>query len=394
MNAQGKDSNCIALMADVAHPVASIDMRLQFDPAGMIHWPGSEDLSFELMRLLGLAQEGGSRISECLLAASRIDARDNDSWHREWRRMADVSNERANAALKRGHLPTAQSNWLRAISYYQTCALDLDPADTRRHAALSTMRACAHRYLEHLTPAGEVVEIPWLDGHALEGYFLPAPAGSGNTPVVVCMGEPGHRKEEHLCKGERYARDRGMSLLAVDLFGSGSGAQFEKIVGRPDLETAVGHVMDYLTTRDDIDARRIAILGDGSGSSFVARGVALDRRFAAAVCDGGIWDLHERAFLMNRFASRKADRAATSGYGRLTQNLACPVLITLGARGWLEADRVAELFDRLRADDRDITLKIFQAPETAAAQAHADNPTLASEFIFDWLADRLGSASR
>jgi dienelactone hydrolase len=185
-----------------------------------------------------------------------------------------------------------------------------------------------------------------------------------------------------------------MSLLAVDLFGSGTGAQFEKIVGRPDLETAVGHVMDYLTTRDDIDERRIAILGDGSGSSFVARGVALDRRFAAAVCDGGIWDLHERAFLMNRSASRSPDRAATGGYGRLAQNLACPVLITFGGRGWLEADRVTELFDRLNADDRDITLKIFQGSETAAAQAHADNPTLANEFIFDWLADRLGSISR
>ena len=152
--------------------------------------------------------------------------------------------------------------------------------------------------------------------------------------------------------------------------------------------------MDYLTTRDDVDESRIAILGDGSGSSFVARGVALDRRFAAAVCDGGIWDLHERAFLMNRSASSSPDRAATGDYGRLAQNLACPVLITLGARGWLEARRVTELFDRLRADDRDITLKIFQGSETAAAQAHADNPTLANEFIFDWLADRLGSISR
>jgi dienelactone hydrolase len=396
MNAQGKDSKCIGLMAGVALAVASalVDMGLQFDPGGMIHWPGSEDLSFELMRLLGVAQEGGSTIAECLLAASRINAKDNDSWHREWRRMADVSSDRANAAFKHGNLPTAQSNWLRAISYYQASAFDLDPADKRRHAALRTMRACAHRYLEHLTPAGEVVEIPWLDGHALEGYFLPVPAVSGKTPVVVCMGEPGHRKEEHLCKSARYARDRGMSLLAVDLFGSGTGVQFEKIVGRPDLETAVGHVMDYLTTRDDIDERRIAIVGDGSGSSFVARGVALDRRFAAAVCDGGIWDLHERAFLMNRSASRNPDRAATGGCGRLAQDLACPVLITFGARGWLEAGRVAELFDRLRADDRDITLKIFQGSETAAAQAHADNPTLANEFIFDWLADRLGSISR
>ena len=369
-------------------------MRLQFDAGGWIHWPGSEDLSFEFMRLLGVAQEGGSTISECLLAASRIDARDSDSWHREWGKMADASNDRANTALNLGNLLTAQSNRLRAVSYYQTSAFGLDSTDKRQHRALKAMRTCARRYIEHLTPAGEVIEIPWLDGYALEGYFLPAPGASNKTPVVVCMGEPGHRKEEYLYKSARYARARGMSLLAVDLFGSGTDVRFEKIVGRRDLETAASHVMDYLTTRRDIDKYRIAILSDGSGSSFVARGVALDRRFAAAVCDGGIWDLHERAFLTNRSASRNPDMAATGGDGRLAQKLACPVLITFGARGWLEADRVTELFDRLKANHRDITLKIFHGSETAAAQGHCDNPTLANEVIFDWLADHLGSTSR
>ena len=101
------------------------------------------------------------------------------------------------------------------------------------------------------------------------------------------MGDPGHRKEEYLFKVARYARERGMSLLAVDLLGSGAGAEFDEVVGRPDLEFSVGCVMDYLTTRDDVDERRIAVLGDGAGSSFVARGVALDNRFAAVVCDGG-----------------------------------------------------------------------------------------------------------
>jgi hypothetical protein len=38
---------------------------------------------------------------------------------------------------------------------------------------------------------------------------------------------------------------------------------------------------------------------------------------------------------------------------------------------------------------RDITLKLFTAAETAAAQGHSDNPTLANEFVFDWIADRL-----
>ena len=146
------------------------------------------------------------------------------------------------------------------------------------------------------------------------------------------MGDPGHRKEEYLFKVARYARERGMSLLAVDLLGSGTGAEFDKVVGRPDLETSVGHVMDYLTTRDDIDEHRIAILGDGAGSSFVARGVALDNRFAAVVCDGGIWDMHERAFLMNCLSRDGAGSMGIEG-GWLGRKFRCPVLITVGGAG-------------------------------------------------------------
>jgi dienelactone hydrolase len=365
-------------------------MKIQFGSGGWVQWPDSEEFSIEFIRLLGAAQEGGSMISECFLAASRIDPTDGgDSWYREWIGMADLSNERANAAFRRGHVLTAQSNWLRAINYYQTSAFGLDAADTKQERALRTMRGCARSYIAHLTPAGEVVEIPWLEGHALEGYFLPAPAAFHQMPVVVCMGDPGHRKEEYLFKVARYARDRGMALLAVDLFGSGTGVKFDKIVGRSDLETSVGHVMDYLYTRDDIDEHRIAILSDGLESSFVARGVALDNRFAAAVCDGGIWDMHERAFLMSRLS---LSSSGTEGRW-LGPKLRCPLLITLGEQGWLESDYVTDLFERLKAEHPDVSLKIFESAETAAAHGHRDNPTLANEFIFDWVADRLESVS-
>jgi dienelactone hydrolase len=254
------------------------------------------------------------------------------------------------------------------------------------------MRGCARHYIAHLTPAGEVVEIPWLEGHTLEGYFLPAPAASHRTPVVVCMGDPGHRKEEYLFKVARYARERGMSLLAVDLLGSGAGAKFDEVIGRPDLELSVGCVMDYLTTRDDIDEHRIAVLGDGAGSSFVARGVTLDHRFAAVVCDGGIWDMHERAFLMNRLSR---DGIGSEGFERswLGRRFHCPVLITVGGEAWLNSGVVTDLFERLKSHHPDISLKIFESSETAAAQGHYDNPTLANEFIFDWVADRLESIS-
>jgi dienelactone hydrolase len=363
-------------------------LRSQFDPKGWIHWPDNEEFSTEFMRLLGAAQEAGSTVSECFLTASRIDPTDEESWFREWKNTADASIERGERAIARGYLLTAQSNWLRATNYYNAAIFPFDCTDERRQSVLASMRACARRYLKHRTPSAAVVEIPWLEGYPLEGYFLPPPNAASPAPVIICIGEPGHRKEEYLYKMTRYAGERGIALLAVDLLGSGTGAQFENIVGRPDLETSVSHIMDYLTTRDDVDKTRIAILGESSGS-FVARGVALDHRFAAAVCDGGIWDLHEREFLTKRMQSRDADVFAGQDIGRASSSIKCPVLITIGEHGWLEADHVSGLFGQIKSDQPDATLKIFRGADTAASQGHIDNPTLANEFIFDWIAARL-----
>jgi hypothetical protein len=39
-------------------------------------------------------------------------------------------------------------------------------------------------------------------------------------------------------------------------------------------------------------------------------------------------------------------------------------------------------------------LKVFSTEETAASPGHIDNPTLAKEFVFDWLRRKLGSTER
>lgn len=364
-------------------------MKVEVNPEGWTCWPGREDLSMEFTRLLAGAQEGGSTISECWIAASRIDPADSDSWYREWSALGEANNMRAAAALSSGHLTTARRNWLRAMNYYQAAAYPIDLTQERRRAALTAMRECAVCYLHHRQPAGEVVSIPWIDGFALQAYFLAPRNAKGRAPAVICIGEPGHCKEEFLFKVARHACERGIALLAVDVLGDGTGLGFEEVVRSHNLEPAIERIMDYLVDRDDVDADRIAILGDNWSSSFVARGIAFDQRVAVAVCDGGIWDAHERAFIRRRALPAGRDTDRNWETNRLLRTIQCPVLVTVGENGWLDSNRVVELTNQIRAEDRDLTLKIFREREGAAGQGHIDNPTLANEFIFDWIASRL-----
>jgi dienelactone hydrolase len=350
-------------------------------------WPEREDLSFEFLKVLVSAQDGGSTISECWLTASRIDIHDDNSWFDEWMKVADSSSARAVAASKEGSAATARASWLRAMNYYLTAAVPLD-GSVKAEIAITLMHRAAENYLRLVAPAAETVTIPWLAGHPLQAYFLPAAATAKAAPIVICIGEPGQRKEQLLFKAARYARERGLAMLAVDLWGTQSDNLYREMAGSEELETAISHIVDFVAQRPEVDADRIAIVADDCGSSFVARSIALDRRFAAAVCDGGLWDLQEAIFLKERF-ERLHGAYDSEAVATVARKITCPLLITIGEQGWLGVDRIGMLYDRLHAKRRDVALKIFKAHETGAQQGHADNPTLANEFIFDWVASRL-----
>jgi dienelactone hydrolase len=220
--------------------------------------------------------------------------------------------------------------------------------------------------------------------------------------VVTFSFTPEQYKEEHLCRLPRHAHERGLALLLVDLPGQGQGqgqGQEQRGsrgvgIGRYDIETAISGWVDFLAARRDVQARKIGILGEGLGASFATRGASFDNRFAAAVCDAGIWDLHERAFLASRLGGDPLSGEFGSDVGRLCRGslatrIECPILVAFGEHDWLQADRVRQCCEALSAAGHGIDLKIFSAAETAASPAQFDNPTIASEFIFDWIADRL-----
>jgi hypothetical protein len=354
-------------------------------------WTAREDLSGAFIRLLDAAADGDPDVAECLAAASRIDIDDEESWYCEWVAMGERADHRALALAGRGSVEQAKTHWLRAINYFQTAVFPFDEADARQPAVLGRMRVCAQAFLRQSEPQGEVVTIPWRSDYALQGYFLPAPApgASARTPAAICFSEPGRPKEAQLSRLARLAADRGLSLLSVDLLGTGLGERFADIVGSRELESAVGSVMDYLCERSDVDDDRIAIIADEWRSSFVARAIAFDQRYAAAACDAGLWDVQERAFLARRLAAGNPAMASAIGASRVARHIMCPVLIALEEEGGLDVDHATRLVSHMKADHPDIHLKILRR---GACEAGTAQP--AEAFVLDWIAARLSKPRR
>lgn len=68
---------------------------------------------------------GGAAVGEIFYAASRIDAKDPESWVEEWSSLATRLEREATTAFEKGHAVSAGEAYLRAFTYRRTATLGL-----------------------------------------------------------------------------------------------------------------------------------------------------------------------------------------------------------------------------------------------------------------------------
>ena len=387
-----------------------------YGPQGWVHWPEHEEKSFNFVRVLASAPEGACTVGEAFLAGSRIDPADDESWHVEWTKIADVSLARAEQALADGHRETARANFLRAANYYRSAEYFMPHTDAagrtdpNRLAAFDKVEAASHQYLTLMKPAGEIVRIPFEDSY-LDAYFVRSPYAVAPYPVVICFGGSDEYKDELLHEMPRHAFPRGLSLLLVDLPGQGGSLRRRGLYARSDTEKPVGACVDYLVSRPDVDTDRIALYGASLGGYYAPRAASFEHRLACVVSDGAIWNrLADRDFLKEfyraapnslnvrqlMFLTGSANWDETMdvvGKFRLDgviDTISCPYLVVHGEQDFLGVDIAENSVAYAKSKGVDVTYKLFTSAETGAAHCQMDNPTLGQEYICDWIADRLG----
>jgi pimeloyl-ACP methyl ester carboxylesterase len=390
------------LDGDNAIEAITADRAPHYEPMGWHQWPEHPWLSYQFRRGLGETQEGGGAISEVFLAASRMIPGDLESWHAEWKRIADFNWERGLSEEKSGHIRTAMNCFLRAADYYRQAEFHLTPDDPRRVPTFERMEVCSAKFIGYLNPPGEAVEIPYDDGVSLCGYFVRAPFRGDRMPVLICMGGLDSIKDEMWFMQGHGCLQRGISVLMVDMPGQGGTLRRHKVTNRVDTEYPVGKCIDWLLQREDVDPARIAVCGSSLGGYYSARAGCYERRLAAVISHGAIWSItdiwgdkgEDFGLAMHikwvfgaptmKAAMEKAQPFTLEGH---LEHMRCPYLILHGGHDVLTVSAARKTYEYAKRKGVNATLRLVEPQETGAEHCQHDNPTVGQEILADWLAD-------
>jgi 2,6-dihydroxypseudooxynicotine hydrolase len=128
----------------------------------------------------------------------------------------------------------------------------------------------------HLNPPVERLDVPF-NGVKLPCY-LRRPKGVEKPPVVIhCNGFEGVKEESHQ-RTDHYM-ERGLATITWD--GPGRGEAWADLPMSGENGSAVGAIIDYLETRDEVDAGRVGITGPNRGGFAAVEAAAAEPRIKA-----------------------------------------------------------------------------------------------------------------
>lgn len=212
-------------------------------------------------------------------------------WCSVWMDEALIHQRIAEKALAEGNKITAGEGFWRA-SIYNHYGQFLEWHNPIRHEAARRKVETYKRAAPLIVPPAERVEVQF------ESISLPAymrlPIGKRKPPCVICIGGLESSKEEYYTF-ENMLLKRGLATFSFD--GPGQCEVYYKMKARPDFDKATSAVVDYLQTREDIDADRLGAIGRSLGGYYLLRSVAFEKRIRAAVAWSSVdfestWDRH------------------------------------------------------------------------------------------------------
>jgi len=266
-------------------------------------------------------------------ALGNLKTLDRDEWAFAWSAIGD----RHMAKAKSASGAVSAKEYKYAFEYYLFARFPLENSPGKETAYKKALEAFA-AYAKLQDPPIEIVRIPF-EGKEIVGY-LRLPKGMRPAPLVLTIGGLDGRKENASFRNDAYLA-HGVGYFSFDMPGTGQSTMRQVV---PGAEREFTRVLDWIATRNDIDAKRVVVYGGSWGGHWAARLAYLEReRIRGAVVQGG--PVHEyfqpewqkkaigtREYLFELFEAR----SAIYGTKTLDEFLAYGPKMSLKTAGWLD----------------------------------------------------------
>src|SRR6202795_174520 len=262
-----------------------------------------------------------------------------EDWCSAWCERGKVHEALGREALKEGFKLTAGEHLVRAAMYYHFAKFVFVHDQKQMREAHMRSVDCYKAALPLMRPMGERVAIPF-EGKTLYGVLRHPLQRTPRSPILMMAPGLDSTKEELHAYAEPFLA-RGIAILAID--GPGQGEAEDEIPLCGDYERAASAVVDWIETRAELDAKRIAIWGVSLGGYYAPRAAAFEKRFKACIALSGpfdwaeIWDgLPELTRDTFRVRSHSKDeKQAREKAEQLTlrdaaRQITCPIFIVAG----------------------------------------------------------------
>jgi len=371
-------------------------------------WNLSVDLAIEMGARIGEIEEMCAPLVE---ASKQPDAEGTRAFGQSWVAMGDRLCSLAREDEARGRMISAGDKLQRAVIYYATAERMQAHGSPGRTELYARLQRQFRRGVALSGANCERLEIPYAHAH-LAGLYVRAEGVTGPAPLLVQVNGLDSTKEMKYFVGlPRWLAQRGVSSLVIDQPGTGEALRLHGMKAVYDSESWAGKIVDYLETRNDVDARRIGLEGVSLGGYYCPRAVAFEPRFAMGVVWGANHDwrdiqkkrlLREGSFPVPHYWEhvrwvwggetieefmRIAENVQLDG---ILDRIKVPFLVTHG-----EKDSQIPLHWARRTYEQLVNspkreLKIFTSREGGVQHSSFDNSANAGAYIADWVAETLG----
>ncbi|TMH20529.1 MAG: alpha/beta hydrolase, partial [Betaproteobacteria bacterium] len=195
-------------------------------------------------------------------ALGALKSLDRDEWAAAWSAIGD--RHMAQARKAESNPAETSKHYKYAFEYYLFARFPLENSPGKVKAYEKALQAFA-AYAKIPYPPIEIVRIPF-EGKEIVGY-LRLPINVRPAPLVLTIGGLDGRKENASFRNDAYL-DHGVAYFSFDMPGTGQST-IRQVV--PGAEREFTRVLDYIATRNDIDAQRVVVYGGSWGGHWAAR---------------------------------------------------------------------------------------------------------------------------